>query len=49
MKAFEELTSEEREKLRNEIFLNSAYLYDNDRNFGFNPWDNGSFFDGDKE
>ena len=39
MKAFEELTSEEQEKLRNEFFLNSAPLYDNDKNFGFNPWD----------
>ena len=49
MKAFEELTLEEQEKLRNEIFLNSAYLYDNDENFGFNPWDISPSFDGDKE
>lgn len=49
MKAFEELTLEEQEKLRNEIFLNSAYLYDNDENFGFNPWDISSPFDGNEE
>ena len=49
MKAFEELTSEEQEKLRNEFFHKSAHLYDNDKNFGFNPWDIIPIFDGDKE
>ena len=49
MKAFEELTLEEQEKLRNEILLKSAHLYDNDKNFGVNPWDIGPFFDGYEE
>ena len=49
MKAFDELTLEEQEKLRNEFFRKSAHLYDNDENFGFNPWDISPIFDRNEE